>query len=536
MKNPFLKPPKYSIGIDFGTTTSRLSYIDNYASINVPPAINPIRSILFPQKISNDEYSWLSDKAALASSNYFSKFKLYIGKPNSTLRLSINAGLKKEYISMRAEILAARIMWELYEGASQIKKELKNFKDVVITVPAEWNAIQRQATIKAGKIAGFSNIFLIEEPVAAYLAVSAYYPSDNLLRARNIMVFDHGGGTLDVTIIHRPQKGLPFVAGRSMDDDELGGEKIDELLSKEILGSERWKTYANENKKRIIEAVRQMKEALNPELGKTPMLNAPWSEEISLLNAEPIKTGELVLSHKQMNDALVPLSKKIIKCIDKAIESVKAPGFTQEDIDAIILVGGSSHLHMVQNTIQDKFTNKRLGEHIYLEQPEKIVAFGAALYKSYLDRQEKKFSLLAPMKTYLVYTDADNKTQEMRLDNFNEGRLPIKPKRPETRPIPNGKKNIHWKVYQDHNYKSKNTGPDLVESIKFQLDGNADRVRLDYEIDINGCLSKWEPSLIYRQKTPITTGEVTREYDWQNEEATEKAKEFSVHMSSKKSI
>ena len=522
MARLFRRVPRYSIGIDFGTTTTRLCYFDNTQELNVPPNITPIRTLVtpIPREYGDVKYSWHVGEDVINSHwAHYSLFKLEIGKMQP---LELTPRRKPdEKIEVRPELLAARIMWELYSRAVHDKKELSQIRDVAITVPAEWSAIQRQATIMAGKIAGFSSVHLIEEPVAAYLAIIASHQSDQITNAENILVFDYGGGTLDITVIYRPDQGVPYVIGRSMNSGKLGGEAIDVLLTQKVVGSKVWDPLSNRDKRFLADIIRQMKESLNPEPGKKPMGAAPWPDEVRLLDNPDIIFPEnsLVLDQKNLDDVLEPISGEIIKHIDTAIQTARSPKkkISKDDIHAVLLVGGSSYLRKVQVDIKNYFLGKDFNNGIFLETPERIVAVGAALYKSYIDRGQKKFQVHIPMHTYLEYEIKKNDFRRLPLDDVDNGKLPLKPKPPKTCPIPANEDSINWKVFQEHTY-STNPERDVIESVKFEkISGKTDRLRLEYEVNTNGILESWKPMLIYRQKTVVKTGS-PRQYDWINKD------------------
>jgi len=530
----FRRVPKYSIGIDFGTTTTRLCYFDNRQEVKVPPTITPIRSLVtpIPKEYGSVKYGWhVGEDVINKHWAHYSLFKLEIG---SMQPIELRPRSKPdEKIEIRPELLAARVMWELYSRAVHDKQELSQIRDVAITVPAEWSAIQRQATIMAGKIAGFSNIYLIEEPVAAYLAILASHQSDQVTNAENILVFDYGGGTLDVTVIHRPNKGLPYIIGRSMNSGKLAGEAIDSILSKKIVGLDLWNSLSYRDQRYLANIVRQMKESLNPEPDKMPMGAAPWPDEVALIDDPTIvfEKGDLVLKKEDLDEILDPINGEIVKHLDAAIQNARTPEkkITKNDIQVILLVGGSSYLRKVQAEIIGYFLGKNFNNGIYLETPERIVAVGAALYKSYLDRGQKKFQVHIPMQTYMEYQTKENKLEKFPLDNVNDGRLPIEQKLPKVCPIPPNIDSIDWKVYQEHTY-SQNLDRDIIESVKFdKLQGGVDRLRLEYKINTNGIMERWKPALIRKQKTIVKTG-APRQYDWTDLDPTVISKENGIRI------
>ena len=522
----FNRVPKYSIGIDFGTTTSRICFIPNERGITIPQSVHPIRSWVTPvPRDVKGKYNWYTGESVIGRFwDHYSKFKLKIGLMENLTLTPLKMG---EEISFRPEVISASIIRSLWGHACQINSELVKYRNLTITVPAEWNAIQRQATIMSARIAGFTNVQLIEEPVAAYLAVTEYHDNDALRKARNILVFDYGGGTLDVTVIFRPERNkAPYIIGRSMIEGEIAGEVIDYELSKAVLGEDQWNKLAQIDRNYFANIVRQMKEGLNPkDLSNQPPSFFPWKDEILLPISQQIFTqGSLSLSYEQMYQVTKPLADKARHCIETAILKAQLDVI---DIDAIIMVGGSSYLRTIQDEVRNFFPNKKdFSKGIYLENPEEVVAMGAALYQSFTDRHEKnRFQIRLPMETYLEYTDNQGHVKSLKLGDSKDC-LPLKPRIPKYCPVPRNASSINWKVKQEHSYSFHE--PDVVEQIVFEeYDGKGDQIRLDYSIDINGCISRWKPLLLLRQGKKLKTGS-PRKYDLLDQEPLQIAKDNSL--------
>jgi molecular chaperone DnaK (HSP70) len=536
-KRKIAKVPEYSIGIDFGTTTSRIAYVDNFSVGGgaYPPMLPPAPSLIHVSGKEGD-YKWAIGEAALNQPWFYSKFKLHMA--NREPMTATDHGGTSSRFGMHAEILAARVISELTHQAVEKVSGLVNCKDLVITVPAEWNAKQRQATVLAGKIAGFSKVLLLEEPVAAYLALSSVFANDVVKRAKNILMFDYGGGTLDITLIHKPDNGLPYVAGRSMDDKVLGGEHLDRLVAEKIIGKDVWKTCTPREKSFLARQVaRPMKELLNPtslETERPASATNPKSVEIRSLGIT-YPEDTLKLKRQELDNIMAEYMGRFQTCLDAAINiiDVKKEIFKEasldkrkKEIDAVFMVGGSSYLRKVQETVLDYFDQTEFGQKIFLEQPEKVVAYGAALYKSYRDHREKRFSIRMPMKTYVKIPGGE----DIVLGDVPESTLPIKSKKPpKAHPVPETATEIYWKVYQKHTYGDDE--PDVVQTVRFQKsNGQSERVRLNYEIDENACLSYWRPELQRDQNKVVDIGVPSEEqYHWADEDPVALAKKYSVN-------
>ncbi|MEM4724377.1 MAG: Hsp70 family protein [Candidatus Hadarchaeum sp.] len=433
----FHKPPEFSIGIDFGTTTTRLCYLDNRVSYQVAPRVEPIRSIVAPRQTKDKKWIWFSGESVLEKGlDHYSCFKWKMGcMEEITLEPSVQGG---EPIKMRPEILAAHIIWVIYTKVCEDRRDLRNCKNVTITIPAEWNAIQRQATILAGRIAGFSNVHLIEEPVAAFLAINEFHPDDRLKQAENTLVFDCGGGTLDITVIHRPDRSkshafgrqteaaavrgdpgsaarlskwhvfgrrteaLPFVSGRDTNAGELAGEAIDQKLAAEVIGESNWKQMSPIDQRYLANIIRQLKESLNPkDRSKDPLHEASQSKVVILPDSKrEFEPGTIRLTIGQLNKVAEEIAERAREIIQGALKSA---GIHSSDIEAVVMVGGSSYLRPLQKVIATEFPKLEWGRGLYLEQPEEIVAIGAAMYQADLDHGRQRFGLRMPMETFLDY-------------------------------------------------------------------------------------------------------------------------------------
>jgi hypothetical protein len=182
---------------------------------------------------------------------------------------------------------------------------------------------------------------------------------------------------------------------------------------------------------------------------------------------------------------------------------------------------------MIQEEIKGYFLGMEFDNGIYLENPERIVAIGAALYKSYLDRDVKKIQIHIPMHTYLEYEKSKDNFVKLSLDDYKDGILPLEPKPPKTCKVPTDVESVIWKVYQEHTYGA-DLKREVIETIKFENpDGKAERIRLEYKVNQNGILEKWKPLLIYRQNKKVKTG-AARHYDWIAEDPTDISNEYGI--------
>ncbi len=243
-------------------------------------------------------------------------------------------------------------------------------KDVVITVPAYFNQNQRNSTIKAGNIAGFKNIDIIDEPIAAAIAY-AFDNNNNIINKKNICVFDLGGGTFDVTIleINNNKFNVKTIGG----DGHLGGEDFDNELIKFCIKefNEQNKIDISSNKK----ALRRLKIACERVKKDLSSMN---ESEIEIDALSEGKDFSIKITRGEFETLCDKYFKKCITCLEKTI---KESGISKDKIDNVLIVGGSTRIPKIQEMIKELF-NK---EDIILKviQPDEAIAYGAAIKASH---------------------------------------------------------------------------------------------------------------------------------------------------------
>ena len=262
------------------------------------------------------------------------------------------------------EEVSALILKELKKDAEEYLG--REVKEAVITVPAHFNNNQREATINAGKIAGLNVIRTINEPTAAAIAYGIENESN---KEKCVCVFDFGGGTFDVTILIIKNKN--FIIKATGGDTHLGGEDIDNLLVEYCI-----KEFKNEtgidisnNKKAIVR--------LKNECEKNKKILSGTNEvEISV---DSISNGEdlLVTIDKEI---LERLCEKIFqRCIIILKQTIEESGFKKEEIDEVVLVGGSSRIPKIQEMIKEYFGGDSKLILSKTINADEAVAYGAAI-------------------------------------------------------------------------------------------------------------------------------------------------------------
>jgi len=267
----------------------------------------------------------------------------------------------------------------------KIKKDTEAFlgekvEKAVITVPAYFNDDQRQATKNAGEIAGLEVVRLVNEPTAAAFA----YGIDRSEKELKILVFDFGGGTLDVTIMDFG--GGVFEVKSTAGDTHLGGKDMDEALINYIVEEfKRENGIDLSNDKMAIQRVREAAEKAKIELSSVleTQVNLPF------ITADATGPKHLVMNitRAKLESRVEPIIKKCSGPMERAFSDAK---LTPQQIDKIILVGGPTRMPIVQRFISD-YTGKKPEGGI---DPMECVAMGAAIQAGIIEGNVKNVVLV----------------------------------------------------------------------------------------------------------------------------------------------
>ena len=268
----------------------------------------------------------------------------------------------------------------------KVKKDAEAFlgttiDKAVITVPAYFNDNQRQATKDAGKIAGLEVVRLLNEPTAAALA----YGIDKTGRDQKILVFDLGGGTLDVTIMEMSSEGTFEVLATS-GDTKLGGTDMDNAIIDWLVDDFKKTTGINlANDKQAMMRLKDAAEKAKIELSTTMEtdINLPFITS----DANGPKHLETKLSRAKLESLVRPTVERCGASIDRAVSDSK---LSMSNIDKIIMVGGPTRMPIVQEYVE-KHVGKKIERGI---DPMECVADGAAIQAGVLTGDVKDILLL----------------------------------------------------------------------------------------------------------------------------------------------
>ncbi|KAJ8036727.1 Heat shock cognate 71 kDa protein [Holothuria leucospilota] len=251
---------------------------------------------------------------------------------------------------------------------------------VVITVPAYFNDSQRQATKDAGVIAGLNVLRIINEPTAAAIA---YGLDKKVGTERNVLIFDLGGGTFDVSIL-TIEEGI-FEVKSTAGDTHLGGEDFDNKMVDHFM--EEFKRKHKKDISKNKRAVRRLRTACE-RAKRTLSSSAQASIEIdSLFEGIDFYTS---LTRARFEELCSNKFRETLNPVDKALNDAK---FGKGDIHDVVLVGGSTRIPKIQKLLKEYFNDKELNKSI---NPDEAVAYGAAVQAAILagDKSEEVQDLL----------------------------------------------------------------------------------------------------------------------------------------------
>jgi molecular chaperone DnaK len=365
------------IGIDLGTSNSAAAVMEGGKVTIIPAAEgNTIGGKAFPSYVAFTKDGQLlvgepARRQAVANpEGTVTGFKRKMG---TTYKYKI---FDKEFTPQQ---LSAFILQKIKKDAEAFLGE--KVEKAVITVPAYFNDNQRQATKDAGTIAGLEVVRLVNEPTAAALA----YGLDKLGKDQKVMVFDLGGGTLDVTIMEIGKEGTFEVIATS-GDTQLGGTDMDNAIIDWIC--EEFKKQHGIDLRNDSTAMQRIKEAA--EKAKIE-LSTVLETDINLPFITADASGPKHLSMKLTRAKLESLVEGIVsRCknsIDTALSDAKLKA---SDIDKIILVGGPTRMPIVQRFVEE-YVGKKVERGI---DPMECVSHGAAIQAAILTGEVKDVLLL----------------------------------------------------------------------------------------------------------------------------------------------
>ncbi|VDM59489.1 unnamed protein product [Angiostrongylus costaricensis] len=379
------------IGIDLGTTYScvgvykngRVEIIANDQGNRITPSyvafasdtgermigdaaknqltINPENTVFDAKRLIGRDYS---DQTV---QNDMKHWPFKIIDRNNKPHVSLKVG--KDAKQFTPEEISAMVLGKMKEIAeSYLGKEVKH---AVVTVPAYFNDAQRQATKDAGTIAGLNVVRIINEPTAAAIA----YGLDKKEGERNILVFDLGGGTFDVSMLTIDNGVFEVLATNG--DTHLGGEDFDQRVMEYFI-----KLYKKKTGKDLRKDHRSVQK-LRREVEKAK--RALSTQHQTKIEVESIMDGEdfsETLTRAKFEELNMDLFRATLKPVQKVLED---SDLKKEQVHEIVLVGGSTRIPKVQQLIKDFFNGKEPSRGI---NPDEAVAYGAAVQAGVISGEE----------------------------------------------------------------------------------------------------------------------------------------------------
>lgn len=356
------------LGIDLGTTYSVGAYLDEAGNPQVVTNMEGSQTtpsvVYFENASSVVVGQTAKDNSIINPDDVVSAVKNYMGE-------------KKVYRSSHGqeytpEVVSSFILKKIVSDAEKRLDMKESIKDVVITIPAYFTDAQRTATEDAAKIAGLNLIGTINEPTAAAL----YYAISTKLNHANILIYDLGGGTFDVTIIRvddedvrvKSTGGLSKVGGRFFDEDivDYVRDFIEEKYDIDLEDEEYVDAYQE-----LFARAEKAKWQLGNQEKATIAVRAGSVKE------------NVIITREEFEAIVAKLYKRTEYVVKKAI---KDAGMEASDLDKVILVGGSSKIPYIEKHLSE-LTGKSPSHEVH---PDLVVAQGAALYGKQLSADKNE--------------------------------------------------------------------------------------------------------------------------------------------------
>jgi molecular chaperone HscA len=382
-----IQPQETIVGIDLGTTNSLVALMhpqtrqpialkDVDGAVLVPSIVHfgtddqitvglqaleylesdPARTIYSVKRLLGKSYRDVAEK------NEYYSYRIIDEDENKLVKIQVGS---KFYSPTE---LSSFILKELKHRAEHVLKT--SIQKCVITVPAFFNDAQRQATRDAGKLAGLEVLRIINEPTAASLAYGLGTLRDE---SKLIAVYDLGGGTFDISIL-RLTEGI-FEVLSTHGDTYLGGDDLDLALARLICTKtqQEWETLRSQHA--LYSQLRLLAEEVKKKLSAEEQAEVEWN------------ASRITITRKEFEHTIAPLIARTLTSCSQALADAE---LRVEDIDVVVMVGGSTRVPSVKQSVADFF-----GKEVYDKvNPDEVVALGAAVQADILAGNTKDVLLL----------------------------------------------------------------------------------------------------------------------------------------------
>lgn len=450
------------IGIDLGTTNSLVAVWEDGQSRLIP---NAFGEYLTPSVVSFDEDGTVYvgrvavERQITHPENTVSVFKRFMG-------------MDKEYEvagkKYRPEDLSALVLRKLKEDAENYLQQ--EVTEAIISVPAYFNDLARNATKTAGELAGFRVERIINEPSAAALA----YHQHNSTEEETILVFDMGGGTLDVSLVDCAENIVEILAVSG--DNGLGGSDFDQLIADAFITKHGLEALGLTMEERAIILDRAVR-------CKTDLTKREQSTMRVTMRG---KTHTM----KMTRVALIHLAEQLFIRMSAPVQKVvKDAGKEMREIDGVVLVGGSCKMPVVQKYIEHSLGRKDL----MVVNPDHMVALGLGIYAGIKERNEDiKDMILTDICPFSlgigVYNKVDPERHLMRVLIERNTALPTS-RVVMLQTVTDNQKQIEVEICQgEAYYLDENLFLGKIEVDVPQAPKGEEKISVRYTYDINGIL------------------------------------------------
>merc|ERR1712093_164819 len=385
-----------SIGIDLGTTYScvgvwqndKVEIVANDQGINTTPsyvafteeerligdaaknqtARNPLNTVFDAKRLIGRKFS----DTSVQNDIKLWPFKVESGPAEKPLIVVKYMGEEKKF---QAEEISSMVLGKMKDIAETYLG--KQIKDAVITVPAYFNDSQRQATKDAGAISGLNVLRIINEPTAAAIAYGLDKKDEG---EKNVLIFDLGGGTFDVSLLSI-EEGI-FEVKATAGDTHLGGEDFDNRMVDFFLQDfkRRYKKDMSSNQR----ALRRLRTACERAKRTLSSSTQAHIEIDSLYDGIDFNS---TITRARFEDLNMDYFKKCVAPIEKVLKDAQ---LSKAQVDEIVLVGGSTRIPKIQSMLSEFFNGKELCKSI---NPDEAVAYGATVQAAVLSGADKSEAL-----------------------------------------------------------------------------------------------------------------------------------------------